>query len=293
MPENEIEMMETQVAGVSETYLLQILELLFEVEPMIKLSGQPRVALEMAFIKMFQIPPALPIEKLIDHLTYLRDNSEGLIPAPPAVTPPWMPFKEIAAVPGPADPAPASGIDDHIAAPETIAPTVDPSVIDKAGGLNGPAASTEAAPKEMSVPKVPTSLPEANASNDAKAAKWDGQALWDEIEDIVAEERPSLAGFLAKTRFVSFENDVMAIDVEGNEFILKSIQKHLAFIEQACTKLYGSRVKVNLSVNVQDASEKEEKKKESEQLKSKTLSHPIVGQAVELFDGKVIDVKIS
>ena len=298
LPENEIEMMETQVAGVSETYLLQILELLFEVEPMIKLSGQPRVALEMAFIKMFQIPPALPIEKLIDHLSYLRDNNEGLIPAPPAVTPPLAPTKEIAAVPVPADPAPASGIDNHIAAPReesprTVEQRVDPSVINKAGGLNGPAASKEAASKEMSVPKVSTALNEANASNDAKASKWDGQTLWDEIEDIVAEERPSLAGFLAKTRFVSFENDVMAIDVEGNEFIFKSIQKHLAFIEQACTKLYSGPVKVNLSVNIQDASEKEKKKKETEQLKSKTLSHPIVGQAVELFDGKVIDVKIT
>jgi len=99
IPSHEIDLMHDQVKEVSRTFLNQILDLLFKEEVSILNSTQPRLAIEMVFIRMFQMKPALPIDVLIAKLDNLRkdihetrtdfrdteikpvfkDNQEGLI----------------------------------------------------------------------------------------------------------------------------------------------------------------------------------------------------------------------
>ncbi|MGD8449061.1 MAG: DNA polymerase III subunit gamma/tau, partial [Desulfobacterales bacterium] len=62
IPSHEINEMRDQVKKVSRTFLNQILDLLFKEEASILNSTQPRLAIEMVFIKMFQMKPALPID---------------------------------------------------------------------------------------------------------------------------------------------------------------------------------------------------------------------------------------
>ena len=54
--------------------LNQIFDLLFKEEASIRLSAQPKLALEMALIRMLQSKPALPIDVLIDKLDILREE---------------------------------------------------------------------------------------------------------------------------------------------------------------------------------------------------------------------------
>ncbi len=60
--------MAQSVREVSETHLSQLLDVLFREEATIRHSAQPRIALEMACFRMFQVRPALPIETLIEKL---------------------------------------------------------------------------------------------------------------------------------------------------------------------------------------------------------------------------------
>ena len=62
LPAHEIDLMVNQVKTISEVYLNQVFNILFNEETTIRFSAQPKLALEMAFIKMFQIKPALSIE---------------------------------------------------------------------------------------------------------------------------------------------------------------------------------------------------------------------------------------
>ncbi|MBW2220288.1 MAG: hypothetical protein JRF40_12485, partial [Deltaproteobacteria bacterium] len=71
---HEIELMLDQVKGVSVTFLNQIFDLLFQEEVTIGYSTRPKLAIEMVFIKMFQIKPALPIDVLIEKLENLRKD---------------------------------------------------------------------------------------------------------------------------------------------------------------------------------------------------------------------------
>ena len=55
--------------------------MLFQAEPAIKLSSQPKLALEMVFLKLFQSAPALPIQTLIERLDQLQKNIGEMPPA--------------------------------------------------------------------------------------------------------------------------------------------------------------------------------------------------------------------
>ncbi|MGD2151332.1 MAG: DNA polymerase III subunit gamma/tau, partial [Desulfobacterales bacterium] len=74
IPSHEIDAMRDQVKEASRTFLNQILDLLFKEEVSILNSTQPRLAIEMVFIKMFQMKPALPIDVLIAKLDNLRKD---------------------------------------------------------------------------------------------------------------------------------------------------------------------------------------------------------------------------
>ena len=75
LPDHEIERMKTQVAAVDQLYLLQVFDLLFQAESAVKFSSQPRYALEMVFLKLFQTPPAVSIDALIEQLDSLRETN--------------------------------------------------------------------------------------------------------------------------------------------------------------------------------------------------------------------------
>jgi DNA polymerase-3 subunit gamma/tau len=74
IPSHEIDLMCNQVKETSRTFLSQILDLLFKEEVSILNSTQPRLAIEMVFIRMFQIKPVLPIDILIEKLGNLRKD---------------------------------------------------------------------------------------------------------------------------------------------------------------------------------------------------------------------------
>ena len=71
-PDQEIDRMRVQTDQVPESYLIQIFDLLFQAEPAIKFSSQPKLGLEMVFLKLFQTAPALPIRTLIERVDQLR-----------------------------------------------------------------------------------------------------------------------------------------------------------------------------------------------------------------------------
>jgi DNA polymerase-3 subunit gamma/tau len=74
IPSHEIDLMCNQVKQISIPFLNQILDLLFKEEVSIFNSTQPRLAIEMIFIRMFQMKPVLPIDILIEKLDHLRKD---------------------------------------------------------------------------------------------------------------------------------------------------------------------------------------------------------------------------
>ncbi len=238
LSQQEIDQMKSHVENVSDQYLMQIFDMLFQAEPVIKLSSQPRLGLEMVFLKLFQTAPSLPIGTLIEHLDDLQTRlSSGQIATQPLPS----------------------------AAPHNEAP------------VSTPAESKLEAP-----------LVDAMASD----RPLDMADLWRRIVTRISEIKPSLAGFLANCRLNSGEEGQLDLEVNGNEFTLKNITKQKEAIEDQCRSILGRPVRLNIKANFQDHAEKQQEKKKINDLKKEAVSHPLVMEALELFDGRVIDIQV-
>jgi DNA polymerase-3 subunit gamma/tau len=239
LPRREIEHLKSQVADVPQSYLLQIFDQLFRAEPAIKMSSQPKLALEMIFLKLFQTAPALPIDTLIGKLDQLRSSISETFSTQQHVA--------------------------NAATPDTAAAT--------------PAAPPAAATREAPVEDRP------DLDN--------LEGAWQRIRSRVADEKPSLAAFLNSCTPLSAADNCLELEVKGNAFTLKNIKKQLGLLEAACSHVAGSRMRIKLVENIDESQVKQKKKRETNRLKQNALSHPLVMEALEVFDGRVIDVKIE
>jgi DNA polymerase III subunit gamma/tau len=254
LPAQVVDRMKSQVARVPQPFLVQLLDLLFQAEPSIKLSSQPRLAMEMVFLKLFQTPPALAIETLIDRLDQLR--ASGGVPAPSTARRPR-------ATPMTATPSPPA--DDSPPAQIPAAPAPEPAAME---------------PSSVLAPEV-------------RQGPVDHDRLWDTAIRQVEQEKPSLAPLLKRCRMKHLDDRLFELEVSGNDFDFKSVRKHHDFLETLFSTLVGQPVQVRVAANAQEATEKQAEKQQADHLKHSALSHPMVMEALELFGGKVVDVKVT
>jgi DNA polymerase-3 subunit gamma/tau len=137
------------------------------------------------------------------------------------------------------------------------------------------------------------STPQAPAAADDALKNLD--ATWGRLYEIIAEKNPSLAASLSKCRLTQVSADQVEIEVHDNGFTLNMLQrkKNKAIIEKICRAYFGEQKNVVLVTPFKPEDESPKKKSQNEHfLKQKALSHPLVADAIEVFDGKLIDVKI-
>jgi len=227
VPAREIVLMAEQAKDISETYLSQILDMLFREEPVIRFSAKPRVAMEMACIKMAQIKPALPIEVLIEKLDTFKKKVD---------------FKGSAPAPDPA-PAPAS---------------------------------------------VPASVPAPDAEKSAGSV--DKETTWNRLRETICKKFPSLAAPLSKARLTQVTDNVIEIEVSGTGFDVKMVDRKKDALRAILKDFFKRDVSLNINSNISHDSREEINRAGC--LKEAAMSHPLVADAVEIFDGKVVDIKI-
>jgi DNA polymerase-3 subunit gamma/tau len=248
-PEHEIRQMKAQVRDVPASYLLQTIDLLFQAEPAIKLSSQPKLVLEMVFFKLFQTPPVLPIETLIDRLDQLRvglPHAAPVVPSPsPAVRAMEMPLPAVAQRPSESEAPPPAEV---AKTAEKPLPAVDPDM--------------------------------------------DAASLWARMVEKAAGQKPSLAAFLNKCRITRLEAGQATLEVGGNEFTFRSVQKNISYLEEIGGECAGRSIKFKLAADQTDAGEKQKEKQTADHQKKQALGHPLVMASLELFNGKIEDVKV-
>jgi DNA polymerase-3 subunit gamma/tau len=120
------------------------------------------------------------------------------------------------------------------------------------------------------------------------------RTAWDRIVDCLAANMPALAASLKEAVLIAADETAFTIEVKGNDFSINRVKRgeSIAAIRRTIAQLFGRSVKVLIQGESRDPTVKLKKKNREEQLKQQALSHPLVGEAIELFQGKVVDVKI-
>ena len=256
LPSGEVDQLVAQAKTISPAVLNQIFDLLFKEEASIRLSAQPKLALEMALIRMLQSKPALPIDVLIDKLDVLREEMFAY------------------------------------GQPQEFAGTPPHSAINAKDPLAGSQGKTLPGSSKSEAKRSGDKTGESSATN---SPAGDSEEAWQRISKIISNKNPSLAANLAKCRLKKIEDHGLEIEVPGNGFTLKMIQreKNMAVLQQVCTDVLGSRKDIRLTRGTAPDDNYQKKKSHDNELKKKALSHPLVADAVEIFSGKLIDVKIT
>jgi DNA polymerase-3 subunit gamma/tau len=119
------------------------------------------------------------------------------------------------------------------------------------------------------------------------------QQDWKRIQAVIATDHPALAANLQKCRPRQLADGRLEIEVSGNGFTLSMIKKskNLDIIRDVCLEIFGRAVEIVLDA-VAEPSDSTVKKKEENQLKNEAMSHPLVAEAVKIFDGEVLGVTI-
>ncbi|UCE54260.1 MAG: DNA polymerase III subunit gamma/tau [Desulfobacterales bacterium] len=255
LPEHEIDLLVEQSKPVSVAVLNQIFDLLFRDESSIRLAVQPKLALEMSLIRMFQFKPALPIDDLIDKLDYLR--------------------QEIASNLQPSD-----GL-----TPEKEAEDIRLES-ERYGARNDQKRSFNTG---RGFPEVRATL---NVSTDVIQANLDD--IWNTIYEHISQKNPSLAVNLTKCSLKNVSENRLEIEVVGNGFTINMVQreKNMAFLKRICTEYFGKEKQIFITTKIDPSEDNQKKNTKDTHLKQKALSHPLIADAIDIFNGKLIDVKI-
>ncbi len=264
VPDHEIELMSRQVQNIPATHIGQLFDVLFREEPSLKYSAQPKLALEMACIRMCRMKPALDIDKLIDSLHQFKKGANINVTAVPQVSDEKSEYGLTVSSPKFSESYPESYPKSNQSSDQNVSKT--------------PAEENPPAPEQQTSP--PLNSQESPA------------LLWPKVIENLKQEQPLLGASLAKTKLVAFKENQMTIEVEGNGFNVNRINKNLPHLKKICGDLFGKEPEITLSAKKDFSPDHRQKFAEKEQLKQEALNHPMVTAAQEIFNGKVIEVKI-
>ncbi len=258
LPASEIERLRSSVAALSPAALNHVLNALFRDEAAVRLSMHPRLALETCLIRICELKPAMPIDSLIAKVDRLRH--------------------QIRESGGAASMNPAGGESMHQPPDRDTLADAMPPAID--ADTPAPSAEVQAASRLRPLPAG------------GQAARED---FWRELLGALQSSHPALAANLKTARLLALDENEIEIELQGNDFNLKRVRRKdsLVAVQNACHALSGHRPQVVIQGKAIDRADRKKKKERETQARQEALNHPLVAEAIELFNGKVVDVKIA
>ena len=121
------------------------------------------------------------------------------------------------------------------------------------------------------------------------------KAAWARIVALIGKRLPALAASLQQSALVNSGESGFEIEVKGNEFSINRVKRpeSIQAIRDAVQDMCGHSPDLVIHGVSDDPAAKQKKKRHEEQLRQQALSHPMVSEVVDLFQGKVMDVKIQ
>ncbi len=253
LPGHEIDRIRELVREVPEVWLQQLFDFFFKEEPSVRFAAQPKLALEIIFIRLSQFKPALPIDVLIEKLDALSRTI--------------------------AVDASTAGSDPPVSLPGAEPARMEP-------------ARTKPASTETEATAPPPTLAEARAPYEGP--KDDLADVWKRLFAIISDTSPSIAAYLTSSSLKKISGDCVEIEVNGNGFNINMLRrkKNMTVLKTVFSDFFGREIEPVIHAKIVTDDRNREKKLEENQLKQEALSHPLVADTLEIFNGKVVDVKI-
>ena len=261
----EVETLSQQTQSATAETLQLCLQGLIDSERMLKAATQPRIAVELALLKLCHMIPVVGLDDILVKLDSLRNGLGGAEPESRAQARPEPPLD----APRPRPPSPALVEDE------------EPSDQDE----------EPFEPDEESLEADEEAL-EADEADQAIEPGYDlkdPMADWSRFVSGARGLKPSLKAMLAKVKPIGLEGNTLLIK-NGSSFDFLSDPDRREELEKAVAEFFGRRFKLKLVLGSGKKTRKEDDHK-ADSAKQAALNDPRVKEAVDLFDASLLEIK--
>ncbi len=267
----ELEILSHQASQVSEEHLTLILSELVKAESDVKSSFSPRVSLEMSLLRISYLSTFRNVDEAISAITSAGPSIEydipyektvgSVSPVSPVVEPEEEPEKE--ETEGPlSSQAETEQPDNNIARSEQAEQAEPPE-------------SAESGDPAPSPPEAPSPV-----------KTFTGPKLLAALVERIGKKDPPLASKLAKAK-ADFSNNTLTLNFASSdaEICAKPFKDDPSRLEEVASDLCDAPVKIELHIK------QKQKPTSRTEIKEKAMSDPVVREAMDLFDGRIVDIK--
>jgi DNA polymerase-3 subunit gamma/tau len=164
-----------------------------------------------------------------------------------------------------------------------------------AGDINGGSESVnmvrEPAKKDLRIPTACTSHSLYSHAN--KMPEGDLQNIWKALLKVFEQRYPSLAPCLEKCVLQCIEKEKLTIAINGSSFHANRLQDKKDIIESVCSDFFKQKISVAMITSLPNGTQDTERETDyNRHLKKEALNNPVVMETLEVFGGRVVDVKL-
>jgi DNA polymerase-3 subunit gamma/tau len=256
------------ISRSSEDQLTLMLSEIMKAETDVRNASSPRLALEMALIRASFLSSMKPLKTVIENIElYSRQVTGPAAYAPPVGKTSEKPVQAVQTETPDIMP-------EKVREPETPYASEEP---DEEKIQDGPEKAFAADPLEdaeddITSEEIP-SVPEIVTSGDLSSA-------WAKALDKIGAP---LASKISQAS-VEFKDDGILLTLDGGHAVFEdAIKSSLKSLENIVSAEYGNKVRIKLVTSQKKTPRKKD-------LKEKAMNEPVVREALELFEGRVVDV---
>jgi len=249
---DEGEVLKKQVKDSEVETLQRLFDVWLKAEEEINRSSQPHVVLEMILLKMVYLKGLVPLDDALAKLSDLEKRFSG---------------RKVASESG-------------VVRPLTSKPVEYEETQDSGG--------------------EPSQLKEGAAAVPDGGLEGDGpNQVWEKFMAFAKKEKRMLAGILEHGHLLNLDEEKIELGFASNSFFLESANdaENKKQLKDICEKFFGRSMQVKVSpvkeeVNNQSQVLARGRAKEKENSsEEEALQHPLVDEALSIFDGKIVEVK--
>ncbi|WP_300667705.1 DNA polymerase III subunit gamma/tau [Desulfoluna sp.] len=300
LPDGEMSALAAMANASTRGFLTKALEVLLAEESAMRYAAAPKMALELALIKILQVPDALSIDALIRKIDTLQ--KVGGAPVPPTGSPvagPGVSETRTGYVATP--PMTQQGTQQAAPqAPQPVSPQAappqahpQPSVSPETPELEDRAMDSPPAPVADPMPSPPAETPERS---ETPKPTWNPshspEKAWGVFLDALRKNRPSMAPLLAKSALKKVSGKSIEIEITASRFAVGRLNNgKKKELEEEIRAWFGSDMNVTLHTIIAGEEAPAGARHGNDRLITEAKEHPVIHEAVRVFGGKV-DVNI-
>ena len=283
LPDNETAALAGLVKDSTRGFLTKALEVLLAEEPSVRYAASPKMAMELALIKILQVPDALSIDTLIRKIDAIQ--KQGGDPLPPPERPlGGSGVSETRQAYAPS-PQPQVGAASASPVPPSVAACPKPPE-------SVPAPVPKPAPAQTVQPAPPRPAPEAARPRPAWNPADSLENNWDAFMEELRKNRPNMASLLTKSTLKKVSGKSIEVEITATRFAagrLKNGKK--AEVEDEIRAWFGPEMDVTIHTTIAGEEAPSGARHGEDRLIKEAKDHPVIHEAIRIFNGKV-DVNI-